>query len=273
MYFEYDISRLEKLLNDFYDVTGLSIGVYDSEYKSVTNNNTRQEFCRILQENDNEKCMNSDEELLTKCAKTKRAVIHICHAGLVDAVMPIIINDEVAGYIIMGQVRRTLDFDEIADSLPKKLLPELRKYYDRLEDYSNNQIESALRIVSILITTILKEQMIKMKKEHFSDVASEYINSHLSEDLCVKNLCKNLNVSKNLLYNCFNKDLGCTVNRYIIKKRIEKAAELLKSTALSTIEIAEISGISDYSYFCKLFKKETGYTPLKYRQKSDYNAD
>ena len=111
--------------------------------------------------------------------------------------------------------------------------------------------------------------MIKMKNEHLSAAAKDYINSHISEDLSVKILCEKLNVSKNFLYNCFNKDLGCTINRYIIKKRIEKAAELLKSTALPISEIAELSGIPDYSYFCKLFKKETGKTPLTYRKNID----
>lgn len=270
MYIEYDISRLEKLLNDFYNVTGLSIGVYNAEYKSVTNiDNAKQKFCRIIQEDNPQACIDSDDYLLKNCAKTKKAAIHICHAGLVDAVLPVIINDEVAGYIVMGQARSTLNFDEIAGRLPKKLLPELKKHYDELEDYSNNQIESALRIVSTLITTILKEQMIKMKNEHLSAAAKDYINSHISEDLSVKILCEKLNVSKNFLYNCFNKDLDCTINRYIIKKRIEKAAELLKSTALPISEIAELSGIPDYSYFCKLFKKETGKTPLTYRKNID----
>lgn len=268
MYIEYDTTRLEDLLYDFYNVTGLSIAVVDSEYKSIiTNNNFCQDFCRTIQEHNTEYCRLSDMSLFQRCTQNRQPAMHICHAGLVDASLPIIINNEIAGYIIMGQAKSTGNFKEISDRLPQELVPELEQHYEKLKDYSNNQMKSALNIASTLITIILQEQMIKAKIEHLAETATNYIASNLSDDLSVKLLCKNLYVSKNLLYKTFEKNFGCTVNEYITQKRIEKAAELLQYGNLPTKKIAEQTGFSDYPYFCKVFKKKMGFTPLEFRKR------
>ena len=44
---------------------------------------------------------------------------------------------------------------------------------------------------------------------------------------------------------------------YLIKKRLDYAAELLKTTQKSTMEISLLLGYESYSYFFKLFKKTT----------------
>lgn len=47
--------------------------------------------------------------------------------------------------------------------------------------------------------------------------------------------------------------------------RIEKAKELLRGD-LNVTQVAEAVGIPDSNYFIKVFKKQTGYTPLKYKK-------
>ena len=52
---------------------------------------------------------------------------------------------------------------------------------------------------------------------------------------------------------------------YIKKLRMEKAKELLKQTDLTISQVAAQTGFSDYNYFCRVFKKETGIPAKKYR--------
>ena len=49
-------------------------------------------------------------------------------------------------------------------------------------------------------------------------------------------------------------------------KRIQKAKELLRDESLSVEAIAEQVGYNDYFYFTKVFKKNTGISPSKYRK-------
>ena len=47
--------------------------------------------------------------------------------------------------------------------------------------------------------------------------------------------------------------------------RIEKAKFLLEYSDDPINKIMEIVGFDDFAHFTKLFKKETGYSPTKYR--------
>ena len=58
------------------------------------------------------------------------------------------------------------------------------------------------------------------------------------------------------------------VAAFIRKKRLSHAKKLLLTTNLSTTEIADASGFSDYNYFLRLFKKEYGISSKKMRDKS-----
>lgn len=54
---------------------------------------------------------------------------------------------------------------------------------------------------------------------------------------------------------------------YLIKKRLDYAAELLKTTEKSTLEISLLLGYESYSYFYRLFKKHYSVSPYEYRNK------
>ena len=61
-----------------------------------------------------------------------------------------------------------------------------------------------------------------------------------------------------------------------VKKRMEKAAELLENTNLKVIEIANSVGYENQGKFGTVFKKMYGVTPLEYRRQnlnSTYGSD
>ena len=53
--------------------------------------------------------------------------------------------------------------------------------------------------------------------------------------------------------------------RYLNNLRIEKAKELLRSTDLQVMEIADQVGYFDSKYFSRQFKLAVGLTPAQYR--------
>lgn len=59
---------------------------------------------------------------------------------------------------------------------------------------------------------------------------------------------------------------GETPYRYRQRKRMELARMLLRDTTLSVAQIAEEAGFADPQYFCRIFKKSTGYSPGAYRR-------
>jgi AraC-like DNA-binding protein len=53
---------------------------------------------------------------------------------------------------------------------------------------------------------------------------------------------------------------------YILATRIVLAKEMLQKTDLTVGEISERCGFSSISYFCRVFKQDTGRTPLGFRK-------
>lgn len=266
MKIKYDADKLWQYINDFYKISGISITITGANRERIINPVAKtQEFCLLLQKNNACGCLNSDDKIISKCLKTGKPTMHICHAGLLDAALPIIVEDEVVGYITMGQVRISEDFSSVKDRLPKELHPQLELLWRKLPICSVSKMESAVRIANALITKIITENMIEITTEEFSILVSKYIEENLTDDLSIEKLCHHFNVSKNRLYECFHLCFNQTINGYITGKRIEKSVSLLMDEKLSIEEVAKESGFSDVSYFYKVFKKETGQTPKSYR--------
>lgn len=64
----------------------------------------------------------------------------------------------------------------------------------------------------------------------------------------------------------FKSFTGETFIEYLNTYRIKKSEELLRETDLSVLEISELTGFENHSYFIRTFKKIYGVTPLKYRK-------
>ena len=57
-----------------------------------------------------------------------------------------------------------------------------------------------------------------------------------------------------------------TVMEYILKTRIVMAQGMLRKERLSVTEISNRCGFSSISYFSRVFRQDTGMTPLQYKK-------
>ncbi len=103
------------------------------------------------------------------------------------------------------------------------------------------------------------------EEERLLHSAKEYIRMHLIENINVQDMAGSLHCSASHLMHSFKKSTGKTVIEYVTAQRMEKAKQLLRDSALQVNMVAELVGYEDYSYFSRVFKKETGETPREYR--------
>ena len=75
-------------------------------------------------------------------------------------------------------------------------------------------------------------------------------------------------LSPNYFSTLFRKEVGCTFGEYLTEKRIGRARELLRSTALRTAQVAQAVGYQDAHYFSNLFRRTQGCTPREYRSRA-----
>ena len=257
----YNTAKLEKILSDLSVLTGISIAFLDKNRNRICGSIKENDFCEMIQKMDSfrEKCYCSDMEILDRCRDSKCFESHFCHAGLYDAALPVVINGSIAGYIIMGRVRS-------ADS-PKECEvsdnEQLKKLYNELPFFSQPQLLS----LKTLLPSILFADAISLELDGLGERIVEYIESNLCSSLSVDSICKTFFISKNHLYKYFRISHGTTVNEYITSLRMKKAGELLSRTSEPVYTVCEKVGIDNYTYFCRLFKKREGLTPLEYRRK------
>jgi two-component system response regulator YesN len=118
-----------------------------------------------------------------------------------------------------------------------------------------------LRITAVKL--ILSNIKSKSEKPIISQVTN-YIRNNLSQKITLKELASMVRYSPNYLDTLFKKTIGISLVSYIIRERINYAKRLIDENILSLRNIAETVGISDYNYFCRMFKKITGQSPSGY---------
>lgn len=85
----------------------------------------------------------------------------------------------------------------------------------------------------------------------------------------ISQYAKELNTSAVSLNRKCRTTIGTSPQKLLVKRRILEAKRMLQYTQLSIADIAEQLGVVDTSYFCRLFKRETGTSPAAYRRSKE----
>ena len=96
------------------------------------------------------------------------------------------------------------------------------------------------------------------------DDVLDYIHQHYREQISLDDLARISNFSKYHLCKKFKEKTKTSIINYILMVRIDKAKELLLQNQDRIFVIAQKVGFNDTSYFNRIFKKVTGYTPKEF---------
>ncbi|WP_142784586.1 helix-turn-helix domain-containing protein [Changchengzhania lutea] len=125
------------------------------------------------------------------------------------------------------------------------------------------------------IKQIYESTMASMSQSNLTDSELEKVQSlgediiaNPEDDYTVNMLCRSSGLSPSKLQLGFKAMFNRTVSEHIRFVRLKKAEHLLKTTDLNISEIVYTIGFTSRSYFCKIFKKEYGYSPKQFKKKS-----
>ena len=104
------------------------------------------------------------------------------------------------------------------------------------------------------------------EEESFIIRLNSVISANISNpELDQKLLCRELGVSRALLYNKMKAITGAGTKEYITRIRIDKAKSLMENSSMTIAEISDSTGFASQSYFSTAFKNATGMTPSRYK--------
>lgn len=101
------------------------------------------------------------------------------------------------------------------------------------------------------------------------EMAKDYTKNHYHEgDITINKVCGHLHISAGYFSSIFKKETKMTFVNYLNHIRMEAAKEMLRSTDMKALEIAEKVGYADANYFSFSFRKNVGVSPKEYRNNS-----
>ena len=93
-----------------------------------------------------------------------------------------------------------------------------------------------------------------------------YMEEHLDEPLTIQALSRRACLSATTFKESFRRLYGLPVHAWLRQQRMERAAELLRSSSLSVLGVAQSVGFSSASQFTAAFRRQYGVTPVQYRK-------
>jgi AraC-like DNA-binding protein len=109
-------------------------------------------------------------------------------------------------------------------------------------------------------------QALPVADQEFLDKAVAAVSGHMTDsDYSVDALAADLCMSRANLHRKMRAITGQTPTDFIRNQRLERAAQMLRTTSCSVNEIADLVGFSYASYFTKCFKEKYGVMPKDYR--------
>lgn len=111
------------------------------------------------------------------------------------------------------------------------------------------------------------ERKSKLMEFHRANImkAVDYIDINYRKKITLAEVSKITMMSSTYFAEIFKEITGRTFTEYINYLRIQNAIELMKDRRISLKEIAENIGLKDPAYFSRVFKKQMGVSPEKYR--------
>jgi YesN/AraC family two-component response regulator len=120
------------------------------------------------------------------------------------------------------------------------------------------------RVVGTFVQELISKQDFHLKQ--VVEKVIMHIRDHYKSDLSLESCADQFGTSPYTLSRAFKQVTGINFIDYVTNLRIGMAKELLQSTQLKMIEIAEKVGYQ-HTYFNRIFKKVEGVTPSQYRER------
>ena len=235
----FDVDVLQKIQDSFSEATGFATITVDYKGNPITKYSNFSGYCTKVRENKNclECCYRSDAHGGIESARSGKPSIYICHGGLVDLAVPIMVKGNYLGAIMSGQVRideegmKNLPLgsvSELTDFSEFENREELEELYEKTQVTTLKQVNAAADLLYTIANYIVEKQMIHIMQEELHNKNLELmeevkLRSEVEAALKEADLkALQAQINPHFLFNVLN-----TIGRLALLENAEKTQEMI----------------------------------------------
>lgn len=125
------------------------------------------------------------------------------------------------------------------------------------------EIEAWFQASFANLVRLLQSPPPSVESQHVKRAVS-FLNRNYAASISQQSVAEEIGITGSYLSTVFKEEMGVGFSEYLNSLRIAKAKALLRAGDRDIRQVSEACGFQDYSYFLKVFKKNTGATPGEY---------
>jgi AraC-like DNA-binding protein len=102
-------------------------------------------------------------------------------------------------------------------------------------------------------------------RDFYIQEAVTYMEQHYQRDLTVEEIADVCKLNRSYFSKLFKEAMGCPPQEFLIRMRLSKATELMKTSNASIGDISQMCGYPNQLHFSRAFKKHYGVSPREWR--------
>ena len=273
-----DIPLWEKVQDELAKLTGTAIITIDFKGNPITKHSCRTDFCSVIRENpiSRKRCFRCDALAGLEAVRLGRPYIYLCHCGIVDVAVPVMVGDRYLGAVMFGQVRIP---NNDTEAKVERLVSEISSFQaesgtarqDLLEKYQRLPEMEYKRIVAVADT-------INAMVNYIVDRAVNTENEAMTYKFLLHNSSMHASLSNPEIQELRNPADEAEV--YSSESELPRSSPVYPAVAyvknhrhemVTMTDMAKLCHLSP-SYFSRLFRRELGENFINYvnRQKMQW---
>ena len=105
-------------------------------------------------------------------------------------------------------------------------------------------------------------------RDFYVQEAIAFMEQNYQRNLTVETIAEVCKLDRSYFSKLFKERQGCPPQEFLIRMRLGKAAEMMKTTSISISEISAACGYPNQLHFSRLFKQRYGVSPRKWRSQN-----
>ncbi|SHH15930.1 PocR ligand-binding domain-containing protein [Clostridium grantii] len=274
-----DIDRFQNIQDGISKATDMAIVTVDYKGVPITKHSNCSKFCDGIRKHPqySSLCEKCDSRGGLEAARIQKPYIYVCHIGIVDFAIPIIVDGQFLGAVMAGQVllkdnKKKNNLEVIVNTQNNgvnfEIEKEFRILYDQLHHMSLEKIQDVANMMMHITNYILEEAVVKTSLIELNEKSS-FIQSENNMSFAEK---KDINKINNRIYYYWDKPMeNEEIPEQILDEQVSSKVKMKNSILKPALEyikenygekitlnnMASHCNIST-SYFSKLFKREIG---------------